>query len=93
MDRIVANAAELRTAISAVQASVGQAKAMFDSATKKLEDGIAAARSPAERERLAKELETFTQKANAAMAQIKGNAARTSSAFARRLGLVSGKRG
>lgn len=93
MAKIVANAADLRGAISTVSASVGSAEAMFASVERKLQSALAAARTESERARIARELSAFQQKAKVALTQIRGNAQRTNAAFSQRLSLVSEKRG
>ena len=93
MGRIVANAAELRSAISVVAESTGQAEATFAAVERKLQSALSAAKSEAEQARIARELEAFRQKAQAALKQIGVNARRTNEAFSKRLSLVTEKRG
>ena len=93
MARIVANASELRGAISTVTESVGSAEAMFASVERKMLDALATARTESEKARIERELAAFQQKAMTALAQIRGNAQRTNAAFSQRLTLVTEKRG
>jgi len=93
MTRIVANASELRSAISTVAESVGSAEAMFMSVERKIQNALATARTESEKARVEHELAAFQQKARTALAQIRGNAQRTNAAFSQRLSLVTEKRG
>ena len=93
MAKIVANADELRSAISSVSQSVGNSEAMFASVEAKMQVAMRMARTDAEKARIAKEIVAFQTKAKVALAQIRGNAERTNAAFSRRLSLVAGKRG
>ena len=91
MAKIVANADELRSAISSVSQSVGNSEAVFASVEAKMQMAMRMARTDAEKARIAKELAAF--QAKVALTQIRGNAERTNAAFSRRLSLVAGKRG
>ena len=93
MQKIVANAVELQTAISTVSQSVISAQSMFASVEAKMQCALEAARTEAEKTRIAKELAAFRIKAKTGLAQIRDNAQRTNAAFSRRLSLVSEKRG
>lgn len=93
MGRIIANAAELRSAISVVSESTGRAEATFAAVERKLQEALASAKSEAEQARIARELEAFRQKAETALKQIEANARRTNEAFSKRLSLVTEKRG
>jgi len=93
MGRIIANAAELRSAISVVAESSERAEATFAAVERKLQSALSATKSEAEQARIAHELETFRQKAQAALKQIAANAKRTNEAFSKRLSLVAEKRG
>ena len=93
MARIVANASELRGAISTVTESVGSAEAMFASVERKMQNALATARTEYEKARIERELAAFRQKASTALAQIRDNARLTNVAFSRRLSLVTEKRG
>ena len=93
MGRIIANASELRSAISVVAESSGRAEATFAAVERNLQNALSAATSEAEQARIARELEVFRQKAQAALKQIGANARRTNEAFSKRLSLVMEKRG